>query len=454
MKISFYGACGEVTGSCYLVQTEQSRFLVDCGMFQGGKFAEDKNFEPFGFDPKSIDFVVLTHVHMDHIGRLPRLYKEGFRGKIYSTEPTADFARIMLLDSARVIFEEALANNALPLYLDKYVNELMKQFVALSYRKQENISADIKITMRDAGHILGSAIVEIVVADKAGDKKIVFSGDLGNPPAPLVEDTEFISGADYVVMESTYGGIIHEPAEMRIKMLHNAVVESVGKGGVLMIPAFALERTQEVLYEMNYLVENKKVPPVSMFVDSPLAISATDIYKKYVAMYDKESRALIEAGDDLFNFRGLVYTKTREESKKINQILAPKIILAGSGMCTGGRIVYHLQRYLGSPQNHLLIIGYQVEGSLGRKLLDGAKVVEIGTEKIEVKAKVSAIGAYSSHADQPKLLHWVKMMSAPKPKKVFVVHGEEKRRSMLVDGLRQKLGIDAVMPRYGESFDL
>lgn len=454
MKISFHGACQEVTGFCCLVETDKAKFLVDCGMFQGGKFAEEHNLEPFSFDPKSIDFLLLTHAHADHCGRIPKLYKEGFSGKTYCTEATKDFAHLMLVDSARIIFEEALAEDRLPLYLDQDVALAIQNFEGVAYRAPKQITPEIKINLRDAGHILGSTFFEVWVKEDGKEKKIVFSGDLGNPPAPLVEDTEFIDGADIVVVESTYGGRIHEPAEMRLQMLREAIMESVGAGGVLMIPAFALERTQEVLYEMNYLVENKKIPPIKIFVDSPLAIKATEVYRKYSYMYDKEARDLIKAGDDLFNFPGLTFTPSKEDSKKVNLMPPPKVILAGSGMCTGGRMVYHLKFNLGNPLNHLLFIGYQAQGSLGRRLFDGEKDVVVAGERVKVRAKVSAIGAYSSHADQPKILHWVKMMTAPKPKQVFVVHGETKESLMVVDGLKAKLGLDAVSPKREEVFEV
>lgn len=423
-------------------------------MFQGGKFAEEHNLDPFGFDPKTIDFVLLTHAHADHCGRLPRLYKEGFHGQVYATEPTKDFARIMLLDSARVIFSEALAENRLPLYLAEDVEGVMALFKEQNYREPFQPTADIRVQARDAGHILGSAFFEVWVKEGGVEKKLVFSGDLGNPPQPIVRDTEFADSADLVVLESTYGGRIHEPAEMRLKMLQEAITESVGRGGVLMIPAFALERTQEVLYELNHLVENKLVPPVPIFIDSPLAIKATEVYKKYINLYDAESRALISAGDDLFNFPGIHYTPTPSESKKINQWPAPKVILAGSGMLVGGRIGYHLKYNLGDPKNHLLIISWQPQGGLGRQLLEGAKSVVVAGERLAVKARVSAIGAYSSHADQPKLLHWVKMMAQKTPQKVFVVHGEEKQSLMVADGLKEKLGLNGVVPVVGEVFEI
>ncbi|MBI5622003.1 MBL fold metallo-hydrolase [Candidatus Falkowbacteria bacterium] len=454
MKISFHGACRTVTGSCFLVQTEQSRFLVDCGMFQGTKFSEERNIGQFGFDPKSLDFVLLTHAHTDHCGRLPKLCKEGFRGPVYCTAPTRDFARVMLLDSARVIFNEALAEDRLPLYLDKDVNQAISQCIALPYRREKRVAPDVKIKLRDAGHILGSAFFEIWVKAAGRERKLVFSGDLGNPPAPIIEDTEFVDGADVLVMESTYGGRQHESAALRLKLLTQAIIESVGQGGTLMIPAFALERTQEILYELNSLVENKKIPPIPIFVDSPLAIKATEVYKKYTSMYDAESRALMNAGDDLFNFPGLRYTATPAQSKKINTTPAPKVILAGSGMLAGGRIGYHLKFNLPDPKSHLLIISWQPKGGLGRQLLEGAKSVFVAGERVRVRAKVSAIGAYSAHADQPKLLRWVLPMKRPRPGHVFVVHGEEQASQRIADGLAQKLKLNAIVPREGRGYEV
>ncbi|MFA6322780.1 MAG: MBL fold metallo-hydrolase, partial [Candidatus Buchananbacteria bacterium] len=423
MKISFFGAAGEVTGSCTLIETGQTKFLVDCGIFQGEAFSDQRNRNKFPFLVSEIDFVLLTHAHLDHCGRLPKLAKEAFKGSVYCTAATADFAEIMLLDSERVIAEEAQKLNQPPLYSQADVLKITKNLSPLEYGQEVKINQDIKIRCRDAGHILGSAIFEIWIKEDGQEKKLVFSGDLGNPPAPIVKDTELIDEADLVFVESTYGGIIHEPADERISKLRSAIIESAGQGGVLMIPAFALERTQEVLYELNELVENKEIPAMPIFVDSPLAIKATAVYKKYVEMYDDESKRLIASGDDLFNFPGLKYTPTVSDSKGINDVPGAKVILAGSGMCNGGRIPHHLKRYLSHKQNHLLIISYQAEGCLGRQLLDGAKKVLIEGEEVIVRAKVSAIGAYSSHADQPKLINWLKGFSKTKPKKVFIMHG-------------------------------
>jgi metallo-beta-lactamase family protein len=454
MQLSFHGAAREVTGSCHLVETGSTRFLIDCGMFQGVEFASERNAEPFDFDPKSIDFVILTHAHMDHSGRLPSLCKAGFKGPIYCTAPTKDFTEIMLEDSARVIFEEALAHNRLPLYLVEDVMTVVKQCQTVDYRKEFQPVPGIRAQFRDAGHILGSAFVELWITEGEKTKKIVFSGDLGNPPMPLLRDTEFADGADVVVMETTYGGRIHEPAAMRHDMLRDVFRMVAKRGGTLLIPAFALERTQQVLYELNDLVEKHQVPRMPVYVDSPLAIKATAIYKKYEHLFDKEALDHIRAGDDLFRFPGLQFTTTGHESRGINNVPPPKVIIAGSGMCTGGRIVGHLAHYLGNAKNHLLIIGYQPHDSIGRMLLDGERRVEISGHTVEVHASVSAIGAYSAHGDQPKLLHWIKEMTNPKPTHVYLVHGEKKAAMMIADGLKQKLQVDSTIPEYHKTYEV
>ncbi|MFA5076690.1 MAG: MBL fold metallo-hydrolase [Patescibacteria group bacterium] len=454
MRITFYGACREVTGSCYYVETSKARFLVDCGMFQGNKFAEDRNHDSFPFDLQRLDFVILTHAHIDHCGRLPKLYKDGFRGKIYATAPTRDFAKIILEDTARIIFQEALTHGQIPFYQVKDVDETIELFETLEYREIRQLTAEIKIRLRDAGHILGSAIIELWCIEDGVEKKIVFSGDLGNPPVPLVEDTEVINeGTDFLVMESTYGAYKHEPNELRVKLLRQAIVETISDHGVLLIPSFALERTQEILYELNSLVENKKIPAVPIFVDSPLAIRATDIYKKYADLYDRESRDLIERGDDLFNFPGLRYTLTTAESRQIRQVPQPKVIIAGSGMCMGGRIMGHLKNYLSDRHTHLLIIAFQVQGSLGQQILKGQRFVYIDGQKFEVQAKVSAIGAYSAHADNPKLVKWVKQMKK-QPRTIFITHGEENQAFALSTSLRSKLKSAILVPYRGDHYDL
>lgn len=454
MKISFHGAAREVTGSCILIETAKTRFLVDCGMFQGSKYAREENFEIWQFEPSAVDFVLLTHAHVDHCGRLPRLSRDGFSGKIYATPATRDLAEIIMLDSAKVIKEEVLRHGGPILYKEKDVLKVMPQFWGIDYGIKQKLSADVSIRFRDAGHILGSAIVEVWVKEKGKVKKLVFSGDLGNPPAPIVRDTELIDGADFVVIESTYGGRIHEPVGLRSEILRQAIHESIGKGGVLMIPAFALERTQEILYELNYLSESRQIPKVPIFLDSPLAINALDIYRRYAKLFDDESRQRISSGDDIFKFVGLELAKTVDQSKKINHVPAPKVIIAGSGMSNGGRILYHLKQYLPGAKNHMLIISYQSDGSLGRQLRDGAKKVLIDGDPIGVRAKVTALGSYSSHADQPKLLHWLKAIAKPAPKLVFINHGEEKSNPMLEDGIKQKLRLPAIIAEKAKIYEI
>jgi metallo-beta-lactamase family protein len=449
MKLTFKGACQEVTGSCYLLNIANKSIIVDCGVWQGAKFTEDRNYQPFTFDPGKIDYLILTHAHLDHCGRIPRLYKEGFRGKIITTKATADFANIMLEDSAKVIAEESREGNYPPLYSIEDAANCQSLFEGHNYNEKIHLDGGIEINLQDAGHILGSAIVEIW----GEGKKIVFSGDLGNPPVPILKPTAFIDSADYLVMESTYGDQVHEDTKTRSLIVGSAIYETSTMKGALMIPAFALERTQELLYELNKMVENKDIPPMPVYVDSPLAIKALEVFKRHENLYNTETANLIKKGDDIFNFPGLVLTEGIADSKKINGAFPPKVIIAGSGMCQGGRIKYHLKKYLPAFNNQLLIIGYQVEGSLGRKLLERAKSVNIDGDQVKVEAKVRAIGAYSAHADQPKLLNWVSAFKQ-KPKNIFITHGEKIRAEGLAKAITEKFAIKATVPKQEEFVDL
>jgi len=452
MNIKFFGACDGITGSCHLVDTGRVKFLIDCGMFQGGPEDDAKNYEPFGFDPKKIDFLILTHAHTDHCGRLPKLFKDGFSGPVYATAPTKDFTEIMLQDAAQILFNEALENHTLPLYLLEDVQQAMANFSVIAYRKKKLVAPGIEIRFRDAGHVLGSAFVEIFINEAGKTKTIVFSGDIGNPPVPLLEHTEKANGADALILESTYGGRIHEPANLRQKLLQEAFIKTVSRGGVLMIPSFALERTQQILYEFNSLVENKMVPSVPIYLDSPLAIKATDIYQKYGLLFDKEAKDLIATGDNLFDFPNLHFTSSSLESKKIHRTPGPKVIIAGSGMCNGGRILHHLKKYLPDPKNHLLFVGYQAHNTLGRYLYDGAQYVNIGDRRVIVRASKSAIGSYSAHADQPKLINWLAAVKKPKPKQVFLVHGEDHAKLTLADGIKDNLKLNTTIPEIGKEY--
>ncbi len=444
-----------------MLETKKSRVLVDCGLIQGARHAEEKNYEPFAYEASSIDAVFVTHAHIDHIGRLPKLVKDGFRGKIFMTAPTCDFTKIMLEDSQELMADEAKREKRKPLYTKKDVLNALGFTACIEYDKEIEVTEDIRVRFRDAGHILGSAIVEVFISKQSTvdnqqrETRVVFSGDLGNPPVPLLRPTTLVKQADYVVMESTYGDRQHEDIDLRKNLLEDAIEDTVTRGGTLMIPSFAMERTQELLYELNSLAENHRIPEVPVFIDSPLAIKSTEIYRKYPGYFNKEATYLIESGDKIFQFPRLKFTLSTEESKAINDVPPPKVIIAGSGMSTGGRIMHHELRYLQDPNSTILFIGYQVAGTLGRRIFDGAKNVKIFGEEVSVNCEVRAIGGYSAHADQEQLRKWVKhIKEGGDLKKVFVVQGEEGPALALVQLLRDHLGIDAYAPMLGESIEL
>ncbi len=449
-----------VTGVNYLLESEQARVLIDCGLFQGSKELEAKNGEPFAYHAKDIDAVIVSHSHLDHIGRLPQLITAGFGGKIFATPPTINFTRLILEDSVKVLAEKAQHAGVIPLFSQEEVDEVMSRFVAVDYYKKTQAAPGLSFTFYDAGHILGSAIIEL----EAGESKIVFSGDLGHPPAPLLRAPDYLADADYVVVESTYGDRNHESPEESKERIENVIEDAVARGGVLMIASFAMERTQQLLYHLNELVEKKRVPSVPIFIDSPLAIRLTEVYKKYPQYYNQQAVSEINSGDDIFNFPGLRFTVSSKESKEINEVAPPKIIIAGSGMSQGGRIVHHEVRYLSDPKNTLLMVGYQAEGTTGRHIADGAKRVEILDQTVEINAKIEKISGYSAHADQFYLMDWVKNFTKPgfangdghrhELKKVFVVQGEAKPAGVLASLIRDELGIESMVPEMGEEVEL
>ena len=442
-----------VTGANYLLEEGNTKILIDCGLNQGSSYCEKLNFEPFPYDSKLIDAVLITHAHIDHIGRLPSLYKAGFRGKIYSISPTKDLAEYLLIDSQHLLGKDAEAKGLPLLYDLRDINETMKLWERVHYHKKFKINppaGGFEVEYYDAGHILGSGSIKIW---GQGGKSIVFSGDLGNVAAPLVKDTEVINQADYALIESAYGGRLHEDIDIRKDILEDLIEETVKAKGVLMIPAFAMERTQELLYELNELVVNGRIPRVPIFVDSPLAIKLTGVYEKFSGdgeYFDKEALEFFRKGKDIFNFPGLKVCLTTEESKEINNAPSPKIIIAGAGMSNGGRILHHEIRYLSDPKNAILFIGYQAAGSLGRQIMDGAKTVRISGEQITVRCKIKNISGYSAHADQAKLLEWLRPMRLSL-KKVFVVQGEEDQMIPLSAKIRDVLAIGAEIPSIGES---
>jgi metallo-beta-lactamase family protein len=463
LKLSFFGGAQSVTGANYLLEINPdarsgraTKLLVDCGFFQGSRITEDKNKESFSYNPQEIDGLVITHAHLDHVGRIPLLVNNGFKGKIYSTPATKDLAKLILDDSLHILKKNAKRSSETEQpYQEEDIKKAMALWQPVEYHEEFEVGS-FKINLKDAGHILGSSIIEIIAEDPSspsGRAKIVFSGDLGNPPTPLLKKTEDIFDADYIIVESTYGNRLHEGKEERKLKLERVIEDTVSAGGVLMIPAFSLERTQELLFEINDLVEHGRIPKIPIFLDSPLAIKATDVYRKYDRYYNKKAKYIMDSGDALFKFPGLKATPATEESKAINDIPAPKIILAGSGMSNGGRIIHHEKRYLPDPKSTLLLIGYQSAGSLGRRLQDKSKRVRILGESIPVRAKILTIRGYSAHPDREGLLGFVKN-SAHNLKKVFVVQGESRASLFLVQQIRDYLGVNAMAPKTGDSFEL
>ncbi len=452
MKIYFYGGAGVVTGANYLVECAGDKILIDCGMQQGSRFVEKENYKPFQYNPAEIKALLITHAHIDHVGRIPKLYRDGFRGDIFATHPTLDLARINLDDSLHLIEDEARRFKEEPFFKEEDLIGAWKLTHGRKYHEDIQITPNIKARFNDAGHILGSSIIEVFLTEGAKKIKLVFSGDLGNPPTPLLSPTETIAEADYVLVESAYGDRLHEDRSQRKEKLTQVIENSIKNGGTLMIPTFAVERAQELIFEINNLSESGRIPRVPIFIDSPLAIKATAVYQKYSDYFNKEAKYLIASGDDLFNFPGLEFSLTTESSKAINDVPPPKIVVAGSGMSEGGRILHHEKRYLPDPKSTLLVIGYQVSGTLGRRLLDGAQDVKIFGEEIIVRAQVKAIGGYSAHADQAGLLKWV---SATKGvKKVFVVQGEVGPASALAQKIKDELAMAAAVPTAGEAYEL
>lgn len=449
-KITFFGGAQEVTGANYLLETEsagrRTRILIDCGMFQCPRFCARRNQDDFPYDPATVDALFVTHAHIDHTGRIPRLVRKGFRGVIYSTPPTRDFGALMLEDSLGVLEKEARREGEREVfYTLADITQATKLWKGVPYGEKIPVG-DISLTLRDAGHILGSSMMEIIV----GDKKVLFTGDLGNVPMPLLNPPATVEGIHVMIIESAYGNRVHEDVDERKEKLERAIEDVVKRNGTLMIPAFALERTQELLYEFNDLVEHGRIPRVPIFIDSPLSIRATEIYKRYQNYFGREALSVIRGGDDLFQFPGLHMTLATDASKAINEVKGPKVILAGAGMMNGGRILHHARRYLPGKENMILFIGYQAAGSIGRRILDGERQVNIFGDMIPVEAEVRAIHGYSAHADTNGLLDFVQT-NADTLEKVFVVQGEPAASLFLSQRIRDYLGIDARAVRLGES---
>lgn len=454
MHISFYGAAEEVTGSCHLLTVKDAdgherRLLIDCGMFQGEQMCSTKNVKPFVFDVSSLDAVFVTHPHADHTGRLPVLVKAGFTGKIYMTEPCLSLSRLVLEDAHHIMEEDAKKCGSPKIYELEDLHGVFDQVKQIAYHEQITIAPGVTVMFHDAGHVLGSAYISI----EAEGKRVVFSGDIGNDHVPILPPTDPISHADVVVCESTYGHRVHEDPTARSSMLKDAMVEVIQQKGVLLIPAFSIERTQEVLYEMNLILRDLKTK-VPIYLDSPMAIKATQLYRDFKAYLRFQSPILEEPDRDFFSFPNLHETLSTDASKGINDVPAPKIIIAGSGMMNGGRIMHHLQRYLPLASTTILVIGYQAAGTIGRQIFGGAKSVRIYGQAVQVRAKIKGIGAFSAHGDQHKLTRWMKPEDGVMPKKIFLVHGDDDAKVEFAEHLRRELQTEVLIPSEGMTHEI
>ncbi len=458
MRITFCGAAQTVTGSCHLVETEGLRILLDCGLFQGHKEVENRNRSAFPFKPAEIDVVLLSHAHLDHVGLIPRLVKEGFGGEVVTTPPTAEIAKVILTDSAHIQVEEAsyrarkarrLGEEAPPpLYDVGDVLDSLDTFRRrVPYGKPLSLKNGAEVVFHDAGHILGSATIEL----RAEGKTLLFSGDLGNRHRPIVRDPSDPPRADVVLVESTYGNRRHRSIEESVAELKEAIDVVIGRGGNLLIPSFALERTQEVLYELFCLWQKQELPKCKIFLDSPLAIATTRIFARYPGYFDKEGREVFSHSPNPFRFPPLHYTQTTEESKRINALPEGNIIIAGSGMCTGGRIIHHLRHNLWREECGVAFVGYQARGTRGRAIVDGAKRVNIFGEETAVRAQICTVNGFSAHADQPILLDWLKKAD---PEHLFLVHGEEETLADFKQVISDTLHVDAQIAAWQQSVDV
>jgi metallo-beta-lactamase family protein len=453
-KIKFLTGVSTVTGSNFLLTTGAgTNVLIDCGLVQGERAASEENYLDFGFDISRINALIISHSHLDHVGRIPKLVKEGYSGPIYSTPQTKELARIVLEDAVQLLAVEAKERGVEPLYSEQDVPRIFDQWKVFQYHEQIKISPELTLVLKDAGHILGSSMLEFSITEQNLEKKILFSGDLGNSPAPLLRDTENVGDVDYLVIESTYGDRNHEPKEQRVQKLEEVVKSTISRGGTLVIPAFSVDRTQVLLYELNNMVEKNRIPRVPVFVDSPMAIKSTEVYRKNSHLFNDKVQEQIAKGDDIFSFPHLEFTFSKNDSQDIDKLKGAKIILAGSGMSVGGRVVGHEAHYLPDERNTILLVGYQTAGSLGRRLADGAKKVNIHGQGIPVKAKIETLYGYSAHKDSDHLVEFV-TTATERLKNVFVVMGEPKSEMFLAQRINNELMTKAIVPESGEEYEI
>ncbi len=472
MKITFLGAAKTVTGSNFLVETENKKFLVDCGMYQGQAEDDYENEAPFDFNIQEIDFMLLTHAHIDHSGRIPKLYKEGYRNKVYAHKATCDLCSLMLPDSGHIQEMELEWKNKKrqrkglepikPMYTAEDAARCLEIFEPVSYDQIIEISEDIHVRFNDAGHMLGSSIIEVWVKEDGKEVKTVFSGDIGNNDIPLLSEPTMIGETDYLVMESTYGDRLHMKSENKAEQFLKIVSETLDGGGNVIIPSFAVGRTQEILYELDKIKETKDdeefikeyrtLMNADVFVDSPLAISATEVFKENTDLFDNETKREIEKGDNPLEFPGLHFTTTADESKALNERIEPSIIISASGMCDVGRIKHHLKHNIWDAKNTILFVGYQAPGTLGYKIVNGEKTVKIFGEEMAVNARVEYLEGYSGHADQEWLMNFVYSFRNQMPKHIFLVHGEERAQNVLKEKIENYANIPVTIPEYGETY--
>ncbi|MBP7653281.1 MBL fold metallo-hydrolase [Candidatus Dependentiae bacterium] len=457
MKITFIGAAKCVTGSCYLVEAGKTKFLIDCGMFQGLKEVKERNYGEFDFNPAEIEFVLLTHAHIDHSGLIPKLFKKGFKGKIIATSATVELSEVMLPDSGHIQETECERKNKKylrrgqkliePIYTAAEAHNCLKHFKRIDYDILTEVNENLKFCFRNSGHILGSALVELYYKDKDSKLKVVFTGDIGNKNQPIVKDPHLIEETDYLIIESTYGNKIHEIRDITKKreQLKNIILNALKKGGNIIVPAFAVERTQDLLVELNILLKNNELPQFPIIIDSPLAISATEIFQRHHQYFSDRVMEMNKDGGKALIFDKIRFTKTAEESQELNNMNEQAMIISASGMCDAGRIKHHLKHNLWRNEATILMTGYQAEGTLGRRLIDGEKIVRIHGDSVMVKADVIKLEGFSGHIDNPGMLEWLSALKTP-PKKIFIVHGEEEQQKGLEKSIRDNLKFETLIP--------
>ncbi|NLD19963.1 MAG: MBL fold metallo-hydrolase [Clostridiales bacterium] len=468
MKIQFCGASTGVTGSCHLITTENHKILLDCGQFQGGKAQEALNYEPFPFDPTEIDYMILSHAHIDHCGRIPLLIKRGFKGQIYCTDATADLLDVMLKDSGYIHEKEAEWQNRKneragrpaiePLYTFNDAVDSLKYIKPVLYNQLIELNPEMKIVFNDAGHILGSAITELWVTEGENVSKIVFSGDLGVMERPILRNPTIIKKADYVIMESTYGNRLHPQNSMDVKKLLGIIKETTERGGTTVIPSFAVGRTQELIYELNRVYDGKSeydktLENIMVYVDSPMATTATEVFKRNAQVFDEETKEFITRGDNPLDFKNLKFTRTSQESMWLNANTDPKVIISASGMCEAGRIRHHLKHNLWNKKASIVFVGYQAEGTLGRILVEGAKEVTLFGEKVQVNAQIHNLEGFSGHADRDGLLQWLGGFQK-EPKHIFLVHGEPDAKEDFAKTVEKRFGYKSIVVSGNSEFTL